>query len=363
MAPTPQPKESLRAEIEDLRRQRRSSEYVLSAVVQPQLTEPVMTRLRNGHSVDAISKWLVDLLPSNADLVSNPGPPEPKTGADVLLGHSYSNGVGSVSHMLGSTVLHNTSAPHLRSGNASPHSHSTWSPDELHPVIEDDVYSTTQPSSRTNNRPATILTSPSERASQINVSTDSPKMRLPGSTWTDISHDSELIEHLLALYFCWDYPTFASISKEHFWEDFINGRSRYCCPILVNALLALGCRCSLQPDTCAVYGEPKTSGDHFFDESLRLLNLEKDHATLTIVQALGIMSIRQASRGKDSESKFYATESMRISLDMGLNKADHKHDKDEATVRAATFWGAFALDQYIPFDLAMCFFKATNIPP
>lgn len=49
-----------------------------------------------------------------------------------------------------------------------------------------------------------------------------------------ITSDTDLIQHLLALYFCWEYPTFASLSKEHHLRDFHDGRSRYC-PLL-------GCR-------------------------------------------------------------------------------------------------------------------------
>lgn len=33
--------------------------------------------------------------------------------------------------------------------------------------------------------------------------------------WTTVTSDTELIEHFLALYFCWEYPIFASLSKEH----------------------------------------------------------------------------------------------------------------------------------------------------
>lgn len=45
----------------------------------------------------------------------------------------------------------------------------------------------------------------------------------PGSRsdWTDITSDIDLVWHLLALYFCRGYPIFASLSKEHFLNDFI----------------------------------------------------------------------------------------------------------------------------------------------
>lgn len=172
-----------------------------------------------------------------------------------------------------------------------------------------------------------------------------PEMRAPSSTWTGITADTSLVQHLLGLYFCWEYPTFASLSKEHFLRDFQDARYRYCSPILVNALLALGCRFSTQPMTRANPDDPHTSGDHFFKESQRLLAQETDHHTLTTIQALGIMSIREASCGRDSESWYYAGQSIRLAIEMGLHRLQGDGDEEELAVQSATFWGAFALDQ------------------
>lgn len=105
---------------------------------------------------------------------------------------------------------------------------------------------------------------------------------------------SAIANSLLALYFCWEYPIFASLSKEHFLKDFNDGNPRYCSSMLVNALLSLGCRFSRKPNTLGDPVDPNTSGDHFFKESLRLYNEERDHRRLTTIQALGIMAIREA---------------------------------------------------------------------
>lgn len=172
-----------------------------------------------------------------------------------------------------------------------------------------------------------------------------PELKAPSRTWTSVTGDIGLVQHLLALYFCWEYPTFASLSKEHFLRDFQNGRHRYCSPILINALLALGCRFSTQPMTRANPNDPYSSGDHFFKESQQLFYQETDHHSLTTIQALGIMSIREASCGRDSESWYYAGQSVRLAIEMGLHRINDAGDDDEIAVRAATFWGAFALDQ------------------
>ncbi len=176
-------------------------------------------------------------------------------------------------------------------------------------------------------------------------SLDGPESKSPSNSWTSITNDVNLVQHLLALYFCWEYPTFASLSKEHFLRDFRDGRHRYCSSILVNALLALGCRFSTQPMTRANPNDPYSSGDHFFKESQRLFNQETDHHSLTTIQALGIMSIREASCGRDSESWYFAGQSIRLAIEMGLHRIHEEGDEDELAVQLATFWGAFALDQ------------------
>jgi hypothetical protein len=163
--------------------------------------------------------------------------------------------------------------------------------------------------------------------------------------WTAITNNINLILHLLALYFCWEYPVFAPLSKKHFLQDFRDGRHRYCSSLLVNALLALGCRFSTNLITRTNSEDPQSAGDHFFKESQRLLHQETDHHSLTTIQALGIMSIREASCGRGSESRYYAGQSIRLAFEMGLHRTPDNGDKEELAVQLATFWGAFSLDK------------------
>lgn len=180
------------------------------------------------------------------------------------------------------------------------------------------------------------------------LSPEIPETKVSASAWTKVTDDSRLVQHLLALYFCWEYPTFASLSKEHFLKDFQDGRTRYCSSMLVNAIIALGCRFSSQPNTRANEDDLYSSGDHFFEESLRLYHEEEDHHTLTTIQTLGIMSIREASCGRDSESWYYAGQSIRLAIEMGLHRTTGGASNDyETAVKSATFWGAFALDQCV----------------
>ncbi|EXL66302.1 hypothetical protein FOPG_17518 [Fusarium oxysporum f. sp. conglutinans race 2 54008] len=179
---------------------------------------------------------------------------------------------------------------------------------------------------------------------QVLFTLDEPETKPLTETWTTITNDINLVLHLLALYFCWEYPIFASLSKEHFLRDFRDARHRYCSPLLVNALLALGCRFSTNPMTRDSSEDSHFAGDHFFKESQRLFDQETDHHSLTTIQALGIMSIREASCGRDSESRYYVGQSIQLAFEMGLHHAHGEGDQDELAVQLATFWGAFSLD-------------------
>ena len=168
--------------------------------------------------------------------------------------------------------------------------------------------------------------------------------------WTTVTSDIEVVKHLLALYFCWEYPIFASLSKEHFLEDFRQGNPRYCSPLLVNSLLALACRWSDRSSARSDLEQSVPTGDDFFAEALKLFEAEEDHRELTTIQALGIMSIREASCGRVSEGIYFSGQSMRLAIEMGLHleaedgSQSKVADADEA-VRGATFWGAFSLDE------------------
>ncbi|KAK8109418.1 Fungal specific transcription factor [Apiospora kogelbergensis] len=359
--PVRQSKENLRTEIDQLRRQQRQHDSVFSALVRPELWEEVLTRMRSGQTIENISEWLssggANSMPQSNFGFSLPPPQQPKQqpsgGVTLppLAGIGYGPGLGAGG---GYGPLATAGANHAKQEydhnspwaiSSQDQSHSTRS--NSHPDVMQwtaDMAPNTRVGSWLQTQQSPVEGSRHHGFDQIFAPIQSPEMKVPPDTWTNVTTDTNLVQHLLALYFCWEYPTFASLSKEHFLKDFLDGRHRYCSPILVNALLALGCRFSTQPNTRANPDDPYTSGDHFFKEALRLMYRESNHHTLMTIQALGIMSIREASCGRDSESWYYAGQSVRLALEMGLHKVDENGDQDEMAVQAATFWGAFALD-------------------
>lgn len=183
----------------------------------------------------------------------------------------------------------------------------------------------------------------------------------PLTSWTTVTNETEVVVHLINMYFTWHYPYFTTLSKSLFYRDFLYGkpqgpskRTSHCSSLLVNAMLALGCHFTNSPKGCADPGDPATKGDHFFAEAKRLIveNDEYEKPKLTTVQALALMSVREAGCGREAKGWVYSGMSFRMALDMGLNfdaggMTNNKEHMDETEIdaRRITFWGCFLFDK------------------
>lgn len=183
------------------------------------------------------------------------------------------------------------------------------------------------------------------------------------SSWTTVTQDRELITHLLNLYFTWHYTYFTCMSRPLFYRSFLAGRKavsqsqhpRYCSSLLVNAMLAVGCHFTSRPAARADPFDHATAGDHFFREAKRLIleNDEHEKPRITTVQALAIMSVREAGCGREARGWVYSGMSFRMAGDMGLHldssalaaAGDGPQDPNEEDVRRITFWGCFLFDK------------------
>ncbi|KAI8942435.1 Nitrogen assimilation transcription factor nit-4, variant 2 [Plenodomus lindquistii] len=180
----------------------------------------------------------------------------------------------------------------------------------------------------------------------------------PFCSWTTVTSDPELVQHLISMYFCWHYSFFTTLSKNLFLQEFRLGkpapgsgrRMHYCTPLLVNAMLALGCHFTSWPAARAVRDDSATAGDHFFKEAKRLIMEEDLHEVpdLATVQALALMSVREAGCGREAKGWVYSGMSFRMACDLGLNLGMHSSDaidEKEEDARRITFWGCFLFDK------------------
>lgn len=79
----------------------------------------------------------------------------------------------------------------------------------------------------------------------INYLCDEALFKVPGHPWTAVTDDSELVSHLISLYFTWDYPFLRFLDRDVFLRQMQSGdlSSEFCTPYLVNAMLSNACVC------------------------------------------------------------------------------------------------------------------------
>jgi hypothetical protein len=102
--------------------------------------------------------------------------------------------------------------------------------------------------------------------------TDYQLQENPATSWTNVTKDPELVNHLINMYFTWHYTYFTTLSKSLFYREFLLGKpppgtrrkTEYCTPLLVNAMLALGCHFTSWPAAREDRDDSATAGDHFF---------------------------------------------------------------------------------------------------
>ena len=177
-------------------------------------------------------------------------------------------------------------------------------------------------------------------------------------SWTQVTSDPELVVHLMNMYFTWHYTYFTTLSKSLFYRDFLAGSpsedakqtSSYCTSLLVNAMLALGCHFTSWPAARTDPENPITAGDHFFKEAKRVIleNDEHENPRLATVQALALMSVREAGCGREAKGWVYSGMSFRMACDLGLNidSGTSSRSEEEIDVRRVTIWGCFLFDKY-----------------
>ncbi|KFY91582.1 hypothetical protein V500_04589 [Pseudogymnoascus sp. VKM F-4518 (FW-2643)] len=163
------------------------------------------------------------------------------------------------------------------------------------------------------------------------------------SGWTTVTTDFELVKKLHLLYFSWDHPFCSVLSKYHFIKDRDTGRQRYCSPLLVNIMAALGCRFSDRVKINTNFDR----GEKFYLEAERIWGAEQGDTSIATIQATALMSLWEASQGRDSKAYYYSRQAMSMAVEIGLHNrlVDNESLEISDEVRSATFWGIFVLDQ------------------
>lgn len=100
----------------------------------------------------------------------------------------------------------------------------------------------------------------------------------------------ELQAHLINLYFDWDQPWLQVVNEQLFRESLVSG-GRYCSPLLLSCILAVGSRYCDRMEVRTDPKDPNTAGKMFICAAERLIQNDLRWPKITTIQSLTIMGI------------------------------------------------------------------------
>jgi hypothetical protein len=168
--------------------------------------------------------------------------------------------------------------------------------------------------------------------SALSSGTQEGSVYYSGSTWTAVTTNVELVKQLHSLYFSWEHADYPLFSKNHFITDRESGRQRYCSPLLVNVIAALGCKFSGRSEIKRDFD----TGAKFYLEAERIWEMEQSDVSITYIQATALMSLWEASQGRHNRGAFYSRQALSMAVEEGLHKKSALGASEEQ-VRIATF--------------------------
>ena len=326
-----------------------NQEKVLKAIATGEHGEEVVRQLQDGQDYESFASQLPNVSPYSPEGYTSPGDmPQSATEAEMIPRSRADESEASMSYGTRPYVARTCDTPtDFDEDPQSPYLHSRSTPKYGKRPSKPEMLRTGHVDSEhvTIRRNLSTL----EKTLQSNPKLEGRDFTDPTEPWTTVTEDEGLVRHLLGIYFCWEYPAFSTLHKSHFLHDFDRGRRRFCSSLLVNAILSLACKYTDKQEARADPDDNSTAGDDFFEEAQRLLYIESD-PSLPTIQALQLMSLREASCGHDSSSWFYSSHAIRLAIKAGLHLDNpdrniSDYPKKEWEVRLSTFWGCFAIDQ------------------
>ncbi|MCJ1388678.1 hypothetical protein MMC18_001527 [Xylographa bjoerkii] len=159
-----------------------------------------------------------------------------------------------------------------------------------------------------------------------------------GHGWTNVTHNEDLIDHLLALYFTWVHPVYMIFSENHFMASFKNRSDLYCTKALVSAILAMACHLFDVGDDASLWPgvDPEYLRSRFLDEARTLLPKD-DRPKMTTIQTLALIFLVELGNGRGSRASHY----IRLAADSLTTRLEHHYSTEAMEI---TRWGIYSLN-------------------
>ncbi|GES75283.1 fungal-specific transcription factor domain-containing protein [Rhizophagus clarus] len=184
-----------------------------------------------------------------------------------------------------------------------------------------------------------IITVPSHNLNNVS------SLKRIGSNMVIEFPPKELCDKLLNTYWTQIHPFMPFIDKEDLMEKYNNLEAHYSSIILFYAIFSIATRYIDDP-ALKFYSE-EFSGSGFYAKARELLKDEFDKTSISVVQALLLLSI-QIQGHKDSITWVYIGLATRIAQDMGLHRDSAKWNIDErqSEVRRRVWWACVIFDRF-----------------
>ncbi|SPJ82035.1 related to nitrate assimilation regulatory protein nirA [Fusarium torulosum] len=173
------------------------------------------------------------------------------------------------------------------------------------------------------------------------------------SKWTSVHASDDIMRSLIRAYFLQEYDWFTFFHKDHFLDDMVTESNTFCSPLLVNAVLAVGCQCKNYFSEPAEFWNPNSLGSKFLDEARRLWILEiTDQRSLTTVQAALVLNTVVNMFDMDSLSSAYIVQATKIARELGLfESTTYIMNKNLQNSYDLTAWSLFHWQCTLSFQL------------
>jgi hypothetical protein len=183
------------------------------------------------------------------------------------------------------------------------------------------------------------------------------------SKWTSVEADDELLRALLRAYFLHDYANYTCFQKDIFLQAMRDGDTRFCSPLLVNAVLAKACvghenaitrgsakllsQQSYRGATQrAQFWRPETLGYRFLVEVKRLWELDSGKVKLTNLHAAMVLHVIYTIDGMDQIGVSYLLQSVQLSQSLKLFASEQEEGRTR-TARVFTAWALYRWQSWV----------------
>lgn len=185
--------------------------------------------------------------------------------------------------------------------------------------------------------------------------------KLEAKPWTGVISDNRLLRKLISSYFYYPHPCGPFTQKDLFLEDMAAGRTDFCSPLLVNAILSsasvsihplstMSATINLFQQSClqipnrAKIWFPESLTYRFMAEARRLWDLESLRpSSIPTIQAALILSYTTTNNGMDEVGLMYAKRACEMGNELGLFGPDRNGKRTKlGNARVFTAWAIFS---------------------